>query len=346
MTLPRRGLLLFAVAVAFAALPSCKKGGDSGKTKVAFVTNNPADFWTIAEKGAQDAAAKHDVELIFRKPEKGEAGIQRDIVNDLVNKKVSGIAVSVINPDEQTPDLKIVAGKLNLITVDNDAKDSGRLAYLGTDNYEAGKAVGRLVKEVMPEGGMVAIFVGQDTPINARERYAGVVDELAGRKVSKGETDLGKYKVYKGAPITDNVNETTAQDNAKDAIEKLANEPKICMVGLWAYNAPAILEAAKSKNALSKVKIVSFDEYPATLTAIQNGEIYATVVQDPYNFGYKSVELLADLAEGDKSKLPANGLLNIDYRVVVKDAAKDPVTGKDRLAAKAFEADLNKLLGK
>ena len=34
------------------------------------------------------------------------------------------------------------------------------------------------------------------------------------------------------------------------------------MVGLWAYNAPAILEAAKSKNAAGRIKIVSFDEYP------------------------------------------------------------------------------------
>ena len=69
------------------------------------------------------------------------------------------------------------------------------------------------------------------------------------------------------------------------------------MVGLWAYNAPAILEAAKSKNAAGRIKIVSFDEYPDTLTAIERGEIYATVVQDPYNFGFKSVELMAEMAK-------------------------------------------------
>ena len=119
------------------------------------------------------------------------------------------------------------------------------------------------------------------------------------------------------------------------------------MVGLWAYNAPAILEAAKSKDAAKKIKIVSFDEYPDTLTAIDKGEIYATVVQDPYNFGYKSVELLAEMAKsGDKSAATNKPLQNIDYRVVVKAAGKDPVTGKDRLAAVEFQKELNKLMGK
>lgn len=340
-----RFLAAFVMASSLLALfTSCKK--DSGKIKIAVITNNPADFWTIAEKGAQDAATKHDVELIFRKPEKGEAGIQLNILNEMMAKKVNGIAVSVINPEEQTPDLKRISGETNLITMDNDAKESGRLCYIGTDNYEAGKAVGRLVKEVMPQGGTIAIFVGQITPINARLRFQGVVDELAGQEHAKGPV-YGKYTLYRNEAITDDVDEAKAQEKAKDAIEKLGDEKNICMIGLWAYNAPAILEAAKSKNALDRVKIVSFDEYPATLTAIEAGEIYGTVVQDPYNFGYKSVELLAEIAKsGDKSKATKNPVMNIDYRVVVKAPGKDPVTGKDRLGANAFQQELNRLMGK
>jgi len=344
MTLSRRALLVAASAAALALLPSCNR--DSGKIKVAFVTNNPEDFWTIAEKGAQDAAAKHGVEIIFRRPEKGDAGIQRDIVNELVAKGVKGIAVSVIDPKEQSPDLKNVAGQTNLLTVDNDAPDSGRLCYIGTDNYQAGRAVGRLVKEVMPQGGTIAIFVGQITPINARQRFEGVVDELAGQEHAKGPT-YGKYTLYKGEAITDGASRAACLDNAKDAIEKLAGAENLCMVGLWAYNAPAILEAAKSKNAAGRIKIVSFDEYPDTLTAIDRGEIYATVVQDPYNFGYRSVELMAEMAKsGDKSAATGKPIQNIDYRVVVKQAGKDPVTGKDRLAAADFQKELNRLLGK
>jgi ribose transport system substrate-binding protein len=348
MTLSRRALLMAASAAALALLPSCKGGGggSDSKVKVAFVTNNPEDFWTIAETGAKKAADEQGVELVFVRPERGEAGIQNERIRELVAKGVKGIAVSVINPEEQTPELRNVAAKTNLITVDNDATESGRLCYIGTDNYEAGKAVGRLVKEAMPEGGTIAIFVGQITPINARLRFQGVVDELAGQKDAKGPV-YGKYTLYRGEAITDNASRATCLDNAKDAIEKLAGAERLCMIGLWAYNAPAILEAAKSKNAAGRIKIVSFDEYPDTLTGIDRGEIYATVVQDPYNFGYQSIKLLAEMAKsGDKSAATSKPIQNIDYRVVVKQAGKDPVTGKDRLAAAEFQKELNRLLGK
>jgi ribose transport system substrate-binding protein len=344
MPLSRRALLVAASAAVVALLPSCNR--DSGKIKVAFVTNNPESFWTIAEHGAKKAADENGVELVFRRPDRGDAALQRDIVNELVTKGVKGIAVSVINPQEQTPDLKNVADKTMLITVDNDATESGRLCYIGTDNYEAGKAVGRLVKEVMPGGGPIAVFVGQIEPINAQLRFHGVLDELAGQKNAKGPT-YGKYTLFKNEAITDGANRARCVDNVKDALEKIGGAEKVCMVGLWAYNGPAILEAARSKNALGRINTVCFDEDPDTLTAIKNGEIYATVVQDPFNFGYKSIALLAQMAKsGDKSAATNQPIQNIDYRVVVKDAAKDPVTGKDRLAAAAFEAELKQLLGK
>jgi len=345
MPLPRRALFLLAAASALTLLPSCNRDS-SGKIKIAVVTNNPEDFWTICEKGAKDAAEKQGVELIFRRPDKAEAGIQLNILNELVAKGVKGIAVSVIDPENQTPDLKRIAGQTNLITMDNDAKDSDRLCYIGTDNYEAGKAVGRLIKEAMPNGGTVAVFVGQITPINARLRVQGVFDELAGQKDAKGPK-LGKYELYRNEAITDNGQRATCLDNAKDALAQLGGKENVCMVGLWAYNAPAILEAVKSKNLAGKVKIVSFDEDAATLSAIEAGEIYATVVQDPYNFGYKSVEVLAEAAKsGDKSSLSKEPVRNIMYRVVMKDAAKDPVTGADRLAVVPFRAELNRLMGR
>jgi ribose transport system substrate-binding protein len=344
MTLSRRALFVLAAASALALLPSCNR--DSGKIKIAVVTNNPEDFWTICEKGARDAADKEGVELIFRRPDKAEAGTQLNILNELVAKGVKGIAVSVIDPENQTPDLKRIAEKTNLITMDNDATESNRLCYIGTDNYEAGKAVGRLIKEVIPNGGTVAVFVGQITPINARLRVQGVFDELAGQKDARGPK-LGKYTLYKNEAITDNGQRAACLDNAKDALAQLAGTENLCMVGLWAYNAPAILEAVKSKNMAGKVKIVSFDEDAATLSAIEAGEIYATVVQDPYNFGYKSVEVLAEAAKsGDKSSLSKEPVRNIPYRVVMKEAAKDPVTGANRLAVVPFRAELNRLMGR
>ena len=113
-------------------------------------------------------------------------GVGNPGYRELAAKGLKGIAVSVINPEEQTPELRNVAKETNLLTVDNDATDSGRLCYIGIDNYEGGKAVGRLVKKALPNGGTVAIFIGDMKSANGRARTGGVLDELAGQKDAQG----------------------------------------------------------------------------------------------------------------------------------------------------------------
>ncbi len=157
------------------------KGDDpKGDITIAFVSNNAEDFWTFAEAGAKVAARDEKVNLIFRKPLKGNVQEQNDIIEDLVGK-VKGIAVSVNEPDSQKEFLDKIAAQVPLITVDNDAPGTKRICYLGTDNIKAGREVGKLVKETLPEGGSIAIFVGKSEPVNAKERTKGVLDELAGK---------------------------------------------------------------------------------------------------------------------------------------------------------------------
>ena len=72
------------------------------------------------------------------------------------------------------------------------------------------------------------------------------------------------------------------------------------------HNGPAILGAlSKRQNKVDKVKIVAFDEEAETLGGIKDGAIYATVVQQPFEFGFRSMELMAKILDGDKSGIPA-----------------------------------------
>jgi ribose transport system substrate-binding protein len=335
-----RGLSLAALAV-LALIPACNSGGGgSGKIKVAIVSNNPEEFWTIAEAGARKGAKDFDVDVIFRKPEKGDVTVQMDIVNALVKQGIAGIAVSVINPQEQAPDLKRIAAQTKLVTMDNDAEGTDRICYIGTDNYAAGKAAGRLVKEALPEGGTVAIFVGQMSALNAQQRFHGVVDELAGRKDAEGPT-YGKYTLYRGEAITDAANREQSKVNAQQALAKIGGEPKVCLVGLWAYNAPTLVEAVSADKAYQHVKIVGFDEDWLTLDGVENGKIHGTVVQDPFNFGYKSVEVLAAEARGDTSKRVKEA---VPYRVITKDGKVPPGENNKGIAAAEFRKDLRTLL--
>lgn len=148
-----------------------------GTPRFAFVSNNPHEFWTLAEAGCRKASQDLGVEVIFRKPDRGDVKLQNDIVQDLVGK-VKGVAISVIDPINQEDFLNKVADQIPLIAVDNDAPKTRRRCYVGTNNIEAGMAVGKLVREVLPSGGSVVIFVGQPDPLNAQERKQGVLNAL------------------------------------------------------------------------------------------------------------------------------------------------------------------------
>jgi ribose transport system substrate-binding protein len=336
---------LFTVAFLALMLPACNQG--SGKIKVAVISNNPEAFWTIAESGAKKAALDHDVELVFGKPAQGDVSVQKELIDTIVNQGVKGIAISVIDPKNQRLHLNEVAKRVALITQDNDAPDSARRCYLGTNNYEAGRAAGKLVKEALPQGGTIVIFVGQMEPLNARQRRQGVLDELAGQSppanlndfpISPDQMKYGNYellKTYTEQPVGG----TKCQENAISALAEVAGQKDVCFVGLWAYNPPALLTAVKDQKRLGQVRIVGFDEDVATVQGILDGHIHGTIVQNPYQFGYESVRILAGLARNDPSVLPKDGIRYFPHRIVTKDG------GEGRIAAAEFMKDLKVLLG-
>src|ERR1700752_279543 len=90
-------LSLFAL-IGLASLGCSKAGPAGGKVKVAFGTYNAADFWTLARRGCE----MPKVEVEFKIPSDGPAAEQRRIVADLMAKGISGIAISPVDPTNQT----------------------------------------------------------------------------------------------------------------------------------------------------------------------------------------------------------------------------------------------------
>jgi ribose transport system substrate-binding protein len=317
-----------------AGLPGCQKQ-NSGKPTVAYVTNGIDPFWTIAEKGAKDAAAKFDVELKVVMPPNGMDD-QKRMVQDLLARGVQGVAISPINPDSQGDLLEEIAAHATLITQDSDAPKSKRLCFIGPDNYKAGRMVGKLVKKAMPGGGKVMIFIGRLEQANAKLRRQGVIDELLGRTDDPSRNDPvdeeqqgDKYTVL--GTRTDDFDTAKAKALAQDAL--IRHKDLGCMVGLFAYNPPACLDAIKDAGKLGEVKLVGFDENKITLQGIKDGHVYGTVVQNPYKYGYESVRILAGVARGDKSVLPPGVVLDIPARAITR-ANLEP-----------FWAELKKKLG-
>lgn len=283
-------------------------GGDAAgkeKVNVAFVTNNPSDFWSIARAGVEKAEKDFNATCEFQMPPSGTPAEQQQIIEALLAKGVQGIAISPDDPKNQTEMLNAAAARVPLICQDSDAPDSNRVAYVGTNNVEAGRAAGKLIKEVLPDGGDIMLFVGQIDAQNAKERAEGIKKELEGSKVKV--LDIR----------TDETDRNKAQQNVEAV---LASNPNIgCLVGLWSYNGPAILQAVKGAKKEGKVNIVCFDEENDTLQGVKDGYIYATVVQQPYQFGYQAVKVLSALARGEDAGIPDNKVISIPVKSIKKD---------------------------
>src|SRR5678815_5263569 len=300
-------VLLLSVFVPWFLLLSCSSASDSTskELKLAFVTNNASDFWTIARLGVEKADSElNDVSADFKINSDGTAAEQKRIVDDLLASGINGIAISPIDPLNQTALINDASQKTLVFTQDSDAPDSNRACYVGTDNVAAGRQAGELIKEVVPNGGKIMLFVGRLDAKNAQERIQGIKEVLMGTKVEIVDVR------------TDDVDNARAKANAADAIVKY---PDIkALVGLWNYNGPAILSAVKDARKTGQIKIVTFDEADETLAGIQEGIIHGTVVQQPYEFGYQAIKLMTQVLNGDKSVIPENRQIIIPTLVVNK----------------------------
>ena len=329
MKFNRLTFVIGAVSVALAVTGCNKQEGSGGagtgtgggkKLKLAFVSNNASPFWTIAHAGV-DAAVKElggSVEVDFRIPSDGQAGTQRQMLDDLLAKGIDGIAVSPIDPANQTEFLNRIASQTLLVCHDSDAPKSKRVCYIGTDNTAAGVEAAKLIKEALPNGGKIMLFVGTLDAANAQERYAGIKKELSGSKIEIIDVR------------TDETDRARAQKNVEDTLVKY---PDIaCLVGLWSYNGPAILNGVKNSGKTGAVKIVCFDEEEQTLAGVASGAIYGTVVQQPYEFGRQSILRMARHLRGDKEAL-AGGTQIVPTLSIKKDGVAE------------FSARLKKLTG-
>lgn len=277
----------------------------SEKPRFAFVVNVPTDrFWDIAYAGCLKAASEEDVLVEFHAPNESTAQQQKQIVEALMSRGIDGLAITPLNPASLSLVLDEAAEMFPVICQDSDAPESKRVCYIGTDNVALGRKMGELMKEALPEGGKVALFVGQLDVANAQERQRGVLEAIAGSNLAV----IGTF--------TDGAQPAEAKRVVTDVLAK--NPDLKGIFGLWGYNAPQAVNAL-GESAGGEVKIVGSDESVETCLAVSQGKEYASVAQQPFEFGYQSIKMLAKLHRGEQSELPPNKIIFIDTYVIKPD---------------------------
>lgn len=314
----RKNALLGALAIS-SALATGAWAED--KPQMAFVVNAASDFWKLAEAGVNAAQEElPNYETQFRYPAQGTAAQQNALMDDLVAAGTDAIMISSVDPKTSIDAFDRIAAQIPLFTTDSDAPNSDRIAYLGSSNTDAGVQAGEMAVKAMPDGGKCMGFVGFLGADNAVERIEGFRKAVEGSGIELVDV--------RG----DDVDFARARANVDDV---LAAQPDIdCMVGFYSYNPPKIYEALQAAGRLGDITVIAFDEDPVTLGAVRNGEFAGTIVQDPYQWGYQGMKLMASYLEGDKSGIPEDGLIIVPTKAI------------DQSNVDAFEAELRERLGK
>jgi ribose transport system substrate-binding protein len=279
------------------------------KVTIQIVTNGLSPFWDPMAVGMRRAAEKYGCDADWQGPTTAQIPEQRQLVEAAIARKVDGLAVSAIEASAITPVLDQAADKgILVITFDSDAPKSKRLVYIGTNNYNAGKAAGEAAVKLLPQGGKVVGFVGNRSAENARQREEGFRDAVKGHGIELVEVR------------EDNKDVGRARKNVEDAIQAFKDAK--AFLGLYSYNGPAIADAVSAAGIRDRVKVITFDAEPKTIQALQEGKVDVTVVQKPYDFGYRAVELLYKMktkgveAARAEEKVPADGLVDTGVELV------------------------------
>jgi ribose transport system substrate-binding protein len=310
---------LLSATVAAAAILGMTQGAEAQPKKYVFAlvpknTNNP--FFDQARDGCKKAERelKGAIECLYIGPgEHGGGEEQVQVVNDLIAKKVDGIAVSPSNAAAMGKALEgAKAAGIPVLTWDSDLleKDKAlRLAYVGTHNYEIGVNLAKLAQNIKPKGGSICIQSGGAAAANHNERMQGIRDTLAGTKSAQAPgtklTGQNGWTEVAGCPLYTNDDFPLAVQQMEDILGKYPKLDAFIPTGGFPQFIPLaykkVAEKYKSRIADGSLALVVADTLPVQIELLKAGLSKGQVGQRPAEMGYKTMFFLKDIKDGKPS---------------------------------------------
>ncbi len=230
-------------------------------------------FWDIVQKGAEQAAAKDNINFLYSHND--EAQQQAQLVQTAIDKEVDGLIVSLATPDAMKAVVaKAVKAGIPVITVNSgsaESKSFGALTHIGQDESIAGEAVGDELDE------------------RSRKKALCVLHEQG--NVGHEQRCAGAKKTFDGTMQNLYVDGTNMPDVQASIEAKLQADKSIDAV--VTLGAPFAAAAVKAKEtAGSEAEIDTFDLNASVATGLKDETLGFAVDQQPYLQGYEAVDLL------------------------------------------------------
>jgi ribose transport system substrate-binding protein len=221
------------------------------------------------------------------------------VINELAEQNVDAFLVSTTDSEYLVSHALKNLNKKNIpvITFDSDLlpkHQKYRLAYIGTNNFDFGTALGELAKKFKKSGKQsICIQSGHHTTPNLNDRIAGVRHALSGQSKKRLAAESG-WVEHPRCPLY-TMGKRHASLEQVERFSSLKNPPIFLAVAGFAQFNPEYIETmkvAKSKIADGKFVIISADTEQIQLDALKQGLSTVNLGQKPFEMGRKSAELM------------------------------------------------------
>lgn len=315
----RRISIVVLSCIVVALVAACGSDRSQSRPLVAYVAPTLANpFFVKMKEGADAAAATAGVELAFQAPPGGveDAAAQNDLVEAMLARKPLALCIVPANSKAILPAIALAnkAG-VPVINIDNRIDSVAAVAagvsiaaYIGSDNRLGGQLAGEMIVNVLKGKGRVAVLeglVGSDAAIQRAAGFRTAISSAPGITVVATETaswsrDQGFDKFLAMLQAHPDL----------DAVFAANDE--------MALGAIRALRERGSKRQRSHIIVVGFDASPDGLTAVNQGEMLATVAQQPSEMGKSCVEAAMKL----KRKESVASQFAVPVVLVKKDSSK------------------------
>ena len=260
----------------------------SKKRSYAIIPCVDIEFFRETMEGAADAAKKLGVDLIWRAPEKYDSGLQAKLIDEVVEMGVSGIGIGPNDGPEVRESLKRAMDRgIRVVCFDTDIPDIGRDAFIGTDNFSAGKMFGELVAKKLNYKGRVIGTRTKKQTLNQKERFDGFIEAI------KKYPEIELVEIHE----SEEKNGEKRWQEVKAFIQRVKDfDCFICMDSFGSYIAGKI----KEELGITPICVV-FDKTGYSEKPVRDG--YTTVIaQRPRLWGELCIRRLNELCNGKTVK--------------------------------------------
>lgn len=292
------GLAMAPAAADAATLGNYPATPDWRFVMISHATTN--SFFTPSRYGMEDASALFGVSTQWTGSASGDAAEMVNAFNAAIDSAADGIICSMPNaPAFVAPVKRAKEAGIPVVTWTADGPDSGRLSYIGADNYSSGFQLGLAIADAVGDG-VVVIFCAEPGSSYIVPRLKGVTDALN----SKG-SKLTYKQGQTGFTIAESVSAVAAFYEGDPTYKG--------MFGLDAYATQAIGQVISDKAISASVVGGGFDTLEQTLKYVQDGSLKFTVDSQPYLQGFMPVvELFLYKLSGGQT-----GAANVDTGIKI-----------------------------